>query len=68
MEASLTPTLAPALLAWLILVFGYLFLADSPPPAAPAPSAATYPATDCGPDPTTDDTLDCAQSAATCGV
>ena len=51
-----------------ILVFGYLFVAESTPPAAPAPSQATYPATDCGVDPTADDPFDCARSAETCGI
>jgi hypothetical protein len=50
-----------------VLVFGYLFVADSMPPAEPAPSDATYPGTDCGPDPTAEDALACGRSAATCG-
>ncbi|MBN1442685.1 MAG: hypothetical protein JXA90_08250, partial [Planctomycetes bacterium] len=47
-----------------IKVFGYLFLGQGEP-AAPAPSNATYAASDCGVD--TGDTLGCGVPSETCG-
>jgi len=49
-----------------VVVFQWLFVNPTRPPQPPSPSAGNYVSGDCGTDPTTADTFDCAVRSAKC--